>query len=76
MSDTKKIIKEVLDDWSESQFNIASEYGRDALAEEVSKKIDNHIHQLIEDIVCSQMPRDTRPGEANDQDYQIYNQTN
>ena len=64
MSDTKKIIENVLDDWSESQFNIASECGRDALAEAISTKVDKHIHQLIEDIVCSQIPRDIGLGEG------------
>lgn len=64
MSDTKKIIENVLDDWSESQFNIASECGRDALAEAISVKVDRHVHQLIEDIVCSQIPRDTGLGEG------------
>lgn len=76
MSDTKKIIESVLDDWSESQINIASSACRVALASDISTKVDRHIHQLIEDIVCSQIPRDTGLGESDDIDHQIYNQTN
>lgn len=63
MSDIKKIIKNVLDDWSESQFNIASEPGRELLTDAIGDEVDKHVHQLIEDIICSQqIPR----GDASD----------
>lgn len=77
MSDTQRIIRSVLDEWSNTQLNIAAESGREMLSEAIGTRVDAHISQLIEDIVCSQMPRGDNPGvNSSDTDHQIYNQTN
>jgi len=51
-----RIVNDVLDEWKDTQFNIASESARYLLALAVAERVDEHVKQLIEDIVC---PGDT-----------------
>lgn len=70
-------INNVLDQWKDTQFNIASESARYLLSLAIAERVDEHVKQLIEDIVCPTWsdapPMTCKP---DDTDYQIYNQTN
>tara|TARA_R110002167_G_scaffold157986_3_gene353072 strand:+ start:71 stop:250 length:180 start_codon:yes stop_codon:yes gene_type:complete len=47
-----KIILEVLEDWKDTELNIASEAGREMLANSITDRISLQINSMIEDIVC------------------------
>ena len=47
---TKEIILNVLDQWKDTQFNIASATAREYLAESVSIAMDVHINRMLEDV--------------------------
>lgn len=47
-----KLINDVLDEWKDTQFNIASDSARYLLALAIAERVDVHVKQLIEDIIC------------------------
>jgi flagellar basal body-associated protein FliL len=51
-STTYRTIKEVLDSWSDTQINLASDSARVLLALAIHERVDSQIKQLIEDLVC------------------------
>jgi len=51
-STTYRMIKEVLDSWSDTQINLASDSARVLLALAIHERVDSQIKQLIEDIIC------------------------
>ena len=46
------IIKQVLDEWKDTQFNIGSDSARVLLSLAIEERIQPEINQLIEDVVC------------------------
>jgi len=52
------LIKNSIDEWKDTQLNISSETGREALAKAVHDQVNIHVKQLIEDIVCPHIPWD------------------
>lgn len=52
MNDLTTQIKQLLDDWQDTQFNIKSDSARQMLANAINKEIQPTINKLIEDIVC------------------------
>ena len=48
---TYKTIREVLDQWKDTELNIASESARHLLALAVHERMQSHITQLVEDII-------------------------
>ena len=57
------IIKEQLDKLSESQLNIASECAREHVTRVIADKVNIHVNQLMEDIICPPANR-TSTGEV------------
>lgn len=57
------IIKEQLDKLSESQLNIASECAREHVTNLIADKVNTHVNQLMEDIICPSANR-TSDGEV------------
>ena len=49
---TYKTIREVLDQWKDTELNIASETARHLLALAVHERVQSHISHLVEDIIC------------------------
>ena len=45
-------ILDVLDEWKDLQPNMASETCRSLLARDLHDALEEHINQLIEDVVC------------------------
>lgn len=51
-SSTYKAIKQVLDEWKDTQINISSDSARVLLALAIQEQVDKQTSQLIEDLVC------------------------
>ncbi len=51
-SPTYKTIKQVLDEWKDTQINISSDSARVLLALAIQEQVDKQTSQLIEDLVC------------------------
>lgn len=51
-SPTYRTIKQVLDEWKDTQINISSDSARVLLALAIQEQVDKQTSQLIEDLVC------------------------
>lgn len=57
-NDVQVIVKTVLDEVKDAQINMSSESAREWLAEIISKRVNEHIQTLVEDIICPPTIRD------------------
>tara|TARA_B110000495_G_scaffold25217_1_gene18167 strand:+ start:6566 stop:6742 length:177 start_codon:yes stop_codon:yes gene_type:complete len=48
-----KIINELLEEWSDTQFNISSEAARSMLSQAIVERVQSFNNQIIEDAFCS-----------------------